>query len=121
MVAGGAFEFQINFRKPAMNLKFEKNEIRIRLSSSEWLLLQRENILKEDFSLGGGQALSFELFLAESSVLEYDNLRMSLRMDRNAIKMPVRKKDPYWVWTTPSGLRLSLDVDIFPEKTEASK
>lgn len=99
-----------------MNLKIEKKGLRLRLTQNEWQRLQAEGRLVEDFFLGQEKVLKLQLKLAETSALKWEDFAMSVHIDPAAVKIPARKKDPYWLFTYAPDLEISLDVDIFTEE-----
>lgn len=99
-----------------MNLRLESKNIRIRLTDKEWRLLLERSLLEHEIDLGFSKSLRIFLRLSDKNEYQLDNFDMSLLINRELLRKPEKKKDPYWGYESADGVAVSLDVDIIPEE-----
>lgn len=99
-----------------MNLRLENKDIRIRLNEREWVTLNEKRQLQQNFDLGLKKDLTVTLYLSDHNEYFTEDFQVQIFLEQTTLQKPSRKKDPYWIYTSETGVLLSLDVDIIPEE-----
>lgn len=99
-----------------MNLRLESKDIRIRLSEREWQALNEKGQLQQNFDLGLKKDLVVTLLLSDHNAYFAEDFQVQIFLEQVTVQKPLRKKDPYWIYSSEKGVLLSLDVDIIPEE-----